>query len=310
MRNHKQTKNWYDPDRFYRITKNYLIDPYEVIKQIEYYLEEYPYDYAAYTVYLRFLIDLKKYDEAEKIKDNIDNLLLLQHRFGNSKNEEATRMSDDSLFISKFRLLFNREDYEEAYKMLKGNKDIFARYSKSFSDILSTMHILEKKLELPISISPNLIDSYIFKQIREYSYDDFLYHIKDHINDDISENEEEKFEALFYENFPIEKVASEIRRIIPNNQGFYKTLNSDVYIFKYDDNGKSAYKNHPAAKNTNYFKVIAFHNTNNLITMYPCRASHCRYYIDLNYLKKEEEPIQRVSQIDKFNKKYTKVRKK
>ena len=64
---------------------------------------------------------------------------------------------------------------------------------------------------------------------------------------------------------------------------------------------------------TDYFVVNTFHNTSNLITLCPCEGPKGLKYVDLNYLKKQEEPIkeekpvQRKSAIDKFNERYKKM---
>lgn len=61
-------------------------------------------------------------------------------------------------------------------------------------------------------------------------------------------------------------------------------------------------------KNTNYFIVVTFHNTPYLISMYPCsNTSNNLEYVDLNYLKEtNNKNIKRLSQIDKFNKRFNK----
>ena len=132
-----------------------------------------------------------------------------------------------------------------------------------------------------------------------------LDHIKNHLYDDMEEEQSEE-RAVFYDDFPIQKVVEEIKRIIPNETGFYKTLVTDTYLFKYDNNGKSALEDQPAYRNANYFKVVAFHDTNELITMFPVNTVHSRYYIDINYLIEEKYPVKKISQIDKFNKRYGK----
>ena len=77
-------------------------------------------------------------------------------------------------------------------------------------------------------------------------------------------------------------------------------LYDDMYVFKYDSCGKDNYKI------VNYFKVICFEGTSQIITMYP--ASDCEKlpYIDLNYMKtKEDTPkIKVLTQREKFNTRY------
>ena len=59
-----------------------------------------------------------------------------------------------------------------------------------------------------------------------------------------------------------------------------------------------------------FFKVSCFHDTHDIIIMYPTFNCENQPYIDLNYLNESEKPIQkRISQIDRFNKRYDKREK-
>lgn len=106
--------------------------------------------------------------------------------------------------------------------------------------------------------------SYLNKQIKEYKEEAFFDHIK---------------------------------KYIPSNRNIFY-LYVDKYVFKYDFCGRSS------GKVSDYFRVIALHNSNEFLTMYPINFGNELDYIDLNYLRKEKDSIKRLCRIDKFNQKY------
>ena len=75
----------------------------------------------------------------------------------------------------------------------------------------------------------------------------------------------------------------------------------DKYIFKFDNCGRADYKI------TDYFEVVTLLDSCDFITMYPANISNTMPYIDLNYLKENKKVNEkRISQIDKFYKRYQK----
>lgn len=145
------------------------------------------------------------------------------------------------------------------------------------------------------------INRYLYKQINEYDINDFYDHIKKHLYDCSTEFSEESWDK-FFEDFPLKEIINESKKYIPSNKCLYKGFYTSVYVFKFDNCGKVN------NKTVDYFKIICLENNSNFITMYP--ADECKYlpYIDLNYLKQENElpKIKRLSQIEKFNQKYNK----
>lgn len=138
---------------------------------------------------------------------------------------------------------------------------------------------------------------YKCNQLLNYSESEFLKHITKHLESNIGESV-----STFNESFDVEKVFKEVKKYIQNGKCYYYECYSDSYIFKFDNCGM--FDN----KNTNYFIVVTFHNTPYLISMYPCsNTSSNLEYVDLNYLKEtENKNIKRLSQIDKFNKRFNK----
>ena len=106
--------------------------------------------------------------------------------------------------------------------------------------------------------------------------------------------------SVFVPEFPIDMVLNEAKKYIPSDKCFCPGGIGRTYIFKYDNCGRDCYHM------TDYFKVICFNNTQNIVTVTPSNLNEIKFpFVDLNYLKdKENLSVNRVSQIDKFYKKY------
>lgn len=119
-----------------------------------------------------------------------------------------------------------------------------------------------------------------------------------------NQNIEEPNPNLFTPNTDVLKITEEIKKYLLSDKRIYPDFIDDVYIFKYDNCGTVN------QKSVNYFKVICFHNTKNIITMCPVNDNLNIPYIDLNYLNQENiqeqsnPKVKRLSQIEKFNQRY------
>jgi hypothetical protein len=134
----------------------------------------------------------------------------------------------------------------------------------------------------------------------EYDYDDFIKHISKHLLDHKAKDDDE-ITSYFFRGFPIEKVLEEVKQYIPDKEksyccGFF----DDYYYFRYNDCGRClTEKNKKSCEHkyyksrlmvTNYFKVVTFHDSSDIITISPCDNPKGLPYIDLNYIKEQEEP--------------------
>ena len=152
-------------------------------------------------------------------------------------------------------------------------------------------------------LDPNRRDenSYLFSQIVKYDETDFLDHIKKHMQgeEDITEKD---CCTIFGQDFPMDKIIQEIKKYIPSDKKLLLGFYDNIYYFKYDSCGRVD------NKNVDYFKVVCFNGTDNFITMHPVIINENLPYQDLNYLVNEDNfsKVKRMSQIDKFNKKFNK----
>ena len=270
-------------------------NPLEAKKRYEEYLEKYPNDYISYTYYIHTLITLGELNEAIKYIKHVEKIVENDTDYY-SKTRKINFFKEKILFAN-IRILSFQEKYDELYNFYLENIDKLNTY-----DFNSLIFYIKSKVGKVDSVRENY-NTYLFKQIVDYSDNDFFEHIKKHLYE-YSEDIENPSDSIFVEGFPIEKIINEIKQHISNGtnkllHGFYE----NKYIFKYDECGRDK------TKMTNFFMVITFCNNANIITL--CPSCNCENlpYIDLNYLKINsdsinEHKVKRKSRIDKFNEKY------
>lgn len=269
----------------------FKINPIESKIKFEEYLEKYPKDYLAYTCYSSVLIALKELDNAEKVLDYVDFLVRMDGNFIKESNR-VNKFKRNSIF-TRLRLLSYQEKYDELYQFYLNHFQIIK--SMELNEII--FYCLKKNGKLDIDKrEPN---SYLFRQIVEYKENDFLDHIKKHLAD-YNRNLDKPNKNIFIPDFPINEIIEEIKKYIPSDKKLCFGFFEDIYIFKYNECGRED------NRLVDYFKVVCFHNTKDIITI--CPLSECKDlpHTDLNYLihNTENTKVKRISQIEKFNQKY------
>ena len=274
------------------IKKNYDVDPYFTIEMLEQYFLEYPKDLYAYSMYINLLINVGYFDKALKVFENV--WANLQYGKDEYKKESIKR----SLIFYKIRILMYSKKYQEAYDLLNDNYELLKE--DNYFTLYSIISFCRKKLGKNIK---DEYDDYHLKQICDYSEKRFLEHINKHKmqnDDDIIFNDIKN--SKFYSDFPIEKVIYELKKFIPGNKRMYKGFFDYIYYFRYNSCGKNG------GIETDYFEVITYGNSNDYITMYPVLGVEKLPINDINYLKEDKTNSlkKRLTQIEKFNRKYNK----
>lgn len=261
--------------------------------KFEEYLKKFPYDYTAYTYYISCLITLGNLDEAENYLNYLKNISYIDNNF-KSKTNKMSYLNKNLLF-AYIKLLCYQHKYEELYSICIENISLIEDMN-----LTSVFFYCKEKLNM-IDKNSRSGKKYIHKQMIDYQERDFFDHIKKHLanfNKDLSCPNP----SIFACDFPITTVIENIKKLIPSSKRIFSGFYDDTYFFKYDCCGKEN------NKYTNYIKVVCFHDTNNIITM--CPALNCENlpYVDLNYLvqnqSSETAKSRKISQIDKFNKRY------
>lgn len=264
-------------------------DPIRSITLFEEYIKKYPSDYSAQNYYVYLLIVLGKIDEANVFLNNMEQAMYYNSKFCN--HFDKIEFVNKGIFLNKIRLYSRLGEYEELYAYFIRNIQIF-----DDGDLFVVPFYCRNKLGL--LEKDKEYSSYLYGQIANYSKNNFLKHVERHTAD-YNMNLDKPNSSIFSPSFPLGKVLDEIKNYIPSEKGLGYGFFEDTYVFKYDECGRS--KN----KVVDYFKVICFHDDNNLITMCPSEDCENFPYTDLNYLIKEDKPkVKSLSQIEKFNRKY------
>lgn len=265
-------------------------DPIGAKESFEEYFEQYPNDYNAYSKYIYVLIILNEAESAEKVLKYIDLVSGSNDKFLNCERK-VRRLRNDNI-LNKIRLLGLQEKYQELYDYIQDNYNYL-----DIENLDKIIIFCQKKLNiLPKKRNGN---SYSVRQIIDYQEKDFINHIKKH-QVEFNDSEKEPNKSIFCASFPILKVVEEVKKYIPSDKKLCKNPISDTYIFRYDDCGRDN------NKIVNFFKVICFHNTLDLITMCPSCDCENLPYVDLNYLNLEENKskVKVLTQIEKFNRRF------
>ena len=266
-----------------QISKEIKYNPYSALDKLEEYLRVFPKDSCAYSYYIKVLIDLGRFEDASFV-------------FNYAENEFPDNININFIF-AKIRLLMFTGKYDEAYNLYRNYKEELAE--KGFrTDIFETVYDIKvKNASLDKDPSGN---KYLYNQTINYSFDDFLEHMQKHMAD-YNKDSDNPNPVIFSYDFPFDKVLSEIDKLIPNNDRINYSFFYNLYAFKYDANGRIN------NKTVNYFRVVTFHNTKDIITMYPMQNGDYLPYVDLNYLNDvyDSKQVKKLSRVDKFNQKYS-----
>lgn len=266
-------------------------NPLEAKIKYEEYLKKYPKDYSTYPYYASILITLGLFNEAEEVLKFVEITSSRDSSF--SKNLTKLKFFKKNILYNRLRLLAYQDKFDELYQFsLDHLQEI------KIMDANSVFFYCKKKIG-KLDLNKRDQNSYLFRQIVEYKESDFLEHIKKHMAD-YNKNINIPNNSIFGPDFPIHEIVEEIKKYIPSDNRLFTGYLGDLYVFKYNQCGREN------NKLVDYFKVVCFHDTKDFITM--CPSSDCQElpYIDLNYLIPENKNIKlkRLSQIDKFNKKY------
>ena len=270
-------------------------NPFLARTKLQQYLEKYPRDYSAYPYYATTLIHIGLLDEAEEVLEKANELVNDDEKYADIDSNGKKKVSYffTNYLYTKIRLLCYQGKFEEVYKLCQTYDNIDSM------ELEKVIFYCKRKLGLLGKIDDINSYSYILRQMINYSEDDFRIHIKKHLAS-CNEGFEDPNESVFSIDFPIDAVLNEIKKYIFSDKRLFHGFFDDLYIFKYNGCGKFK------SKLTDYFYVICFHDTDNIITMYPIEKADGMPHIDLNYLMpvKDDGKVRKLSQIDKFNKKY------
>ena len=288
----KDNRKFYDRYEYDRIHKLQEHDIYAAKEAYENYLIRYNKDLSAYLRYANVLISVGEFEKADKC------IKTVEYYFDKSSfykfNDERRKSMESSLLFVKARLYANQKKIWDSLLILINNPNVFPENKNAAIFYL-------RKLANNFQKEYNREEySYLYRQIIEYKEEDLIDHIKKH-EADFNMNDKEISRAFFNHDFPIHEVMKEVRKNFKKENIIYSGFIDNTYTFKYDQCGRNR------DKITDFFEVVTFSDTSNIITMYPVQISRNKNYYDLNYLRETKEDHlkeKKLSQIDKFNKRY------
>ena len=280
-------KNYFNSLDFEKAFQLICINPYEAKLKFEKYIDNYPKDYYTMCFYSNVLLTLNDVVGAKEILEK--SLVLSQSDKKFQKNERKLNFYEVAYVFSKLSILIREKKFKDFYEYYNNNKFPYItnhfKSSKYFCDIKLGLNVKEEYM------------GYLLKQVKNYSESEFLNHIRKHLMD-INIEQENENSSVFAVDFDVKKVLEEVKKFIPSEKKLCNKI-ADIYIFKYDSCGRCN------GKLQDYFRVVCIQNTIDFITMFPTIDSRNLPYFDLNYMHdSHNSKVKRLSQIEKFNRKY------
>lgn len=277
------------PTLLHKIKDSFFeVKPETCIRFATQYLEVRPYDIDVRYMRAKSYRNIGEFDKAiEDLEFNIETL-----ESGQIKNIEQLK----DTFTELFYIYYHSNQYIDALKLLPIIYD--NKFVETNSVYLKEL-IMKKQLRLPIEKFIGPTESYLENQIMDYNERRALGYVGLHSKSDIDINKKSKFA----DNLDLEYLFN----IIKNNLNHNNKANIDeameVHYFTIPNVG--IYKNDIC----NYIKVRVVPNTKNIISIFPITALKYEEAQNLDYdrdklFKKEKVKEKRISQIDKFNKRY------
>lgn len=264
-----------------QIYTNVNSKPYNIINELEMYLEKRNDDYYIRFLYAKSLLRLGNIDKANQIFNDIRYELYDLNKINNYSEKERLLLKRN-IASTKLRLLGQEEKYNNFVNFYLSNRDYYSKRNDENLKYAYDYAILNSG-RAPFTVSES--SSYFRKQIACYSEDRLIDYYKG------SPNKKE-----YINNFDYEKVLDEIKKYINSSTTSY-LLNDyygKLYVFKLD---KCAYDKH-LNEYLDYIFVVTFGNTNEIVWLNPEKQGELFKYIDLNYLK-EDNPVKKIT-IDKM----------
>ena len=255
----------------------------EVLYEFDKYIKNYPNDIVSYIYCADTYMKLGNFEEAERV---LNSAVIL---------DSTSEYNKQTLELFKIKLLCCQKKYQECFDLLMENTSFVINRKWGYPSILL---YLKKQLQ---SLTANDYDrasrKYLLSQIVSYSEEEAISHIGRHTEFEGNDNV-----AKFVERFPLEDVYFKLRKMLPLEHKIYDDVISDNYVFRYCSNG------HIESKLVDYFMVVSVRDSNDIITMYPYENRERRECIDLTPIVEDLSKQKKLSQIDKFNQRYSRTK--
>lgn len=253
---------------------------------LEKYLKNHPKDAWAHLLYSSVLISLNELETAKSTLTTARDLIYNSIYFKN--DVDSFESARHSLIYNRLRILGYEKRAKEFLQLYRANKNQLPEVN--LEDIFYFEHLLGNHIPLSFTCT------YYGRQLIDYSDDRFIEHVKRHNSEEYKDRRNPNY-AYFDQDFPYEKVVAEVKKNIPSSSKKNNKFYTNVYTFKFSNCG------HLGDEACDYFRVVTYNDTDQIIKMNPILNIEDIEYIDLNHLKENSNAKQK-TMIDRFNKRY------
>ena len=269
-------------------------NPYKARLQYEKYFLDYPYDYNSRSIYISLLISLKEFDLAQKELNSLEQIVLSKSKY--LSDPRIRHLKSKDILFCKIKLLLYTHRYEDLYYEIHKDENKHLMIELKLSRLLDIY--CKTRLGKYIDVS-RVDDSYLFHQILDYSYERMIDHVNEHTSDYNSMLEVPE-SSIFSCDFPLDRILSNFKEYADPSKRFFLGMIDDTYVFKFDNCGRVK------DRTTDYFKIVCFHDTFDIITAYPDDSGKNYPYVDLNYLvERDYSKVKSISARERFNARYS-----
>lgn len=279
-----------------KIAKLIKTNPYLACDEYEGYLNDYPSDYNSWCMYISTLINLREFELAEKKLSYIEKIIVSDKKYLSDPKFNYVKSKD--AFFCKVKLLSYTHKYQELYDIIRYGENRYYVIDLGFYKSL----VLYCRMRLGKPIDKRYVgDSYFCNQIVDYSYDRMKEHVKQHTADYNSMLKTPEL-SVFSSDFPLDFIIEKLGGLFDTKNRLCLGFFDDTYYFKFDNCGRVR------DKVTNYFKVVCFNDTFDIITMCPTETADKLPFVDLNSLieKHDLSKVKCISARERFNRRYGK----
>lgn len=252
------------------------------VKRINEFFKLYDNDVEVLFIYGKILRKTGHPVEAERIFKQILDIL---------KTINADKFYNSTL-TELFKIYFINDNYDKAYELLNSGK-VDLEISRSYNSHVPDDETLRNILEIRLGIyKEKENESSLVNRMLHYNRGMALAHVKQHLYAN------ELVDKTVFVNCDIDYLFEKVENVLPSSKRLQKFSTSDIYMFRFDRIG---------AKNCNKLQVITNKGTYEIVSMYPIKNAY-RCIINDNlyeqYLEEDKAKTKKISQIDKFNKRY------
>lgn len=239
------------------------------------YCQKYPKDNCARTLCIHTLLNLGLISDAR---------IMLEET---TVDETFTEDTKNSLYYANIKLLILEGKYQKCLDYMLEHDNKFYKEE----EIYYARAFCKKRLGLPTFSAD--FNSYVYKQIINYSKARFYNNVRKY---HMSDNESRR---TFNSDFPLKKAINITSNLLDKSEKVYRNLYFYETTFKYNNCGIVGYQQ------ANYIKVKTLNDSKDIMFFYPSLNEEKAPYIDIsNSFHIEKPKVKRLSQIEKFNKKY------